>query len=74
MVSGVAILLTSIGISYLAFGQIWPAFGYPIPTIIVEGPLSLDEYEVLQRHLENQALLDNLSISPIGDLWVSPWG
>jgi hypothetical protein len=39
----------------------------------ISGPLTLDEYQVLQRALETQALLDNLSISPIGDLWISPW-
>ena len=39
----------------------------------VQGPMTLAEYDALQRALENQALLDNLAISPIGDLWISPW-
>jgi len=39
----------------------------------ISGPLTLEEYQVLQRALETQALLDNLSVSPIGDLWISPW-
>jgi hypothetical protein len=28
---------------------------------------------LVQIRMENQALLDNLAISPIGDLWISPW-
>jgi hypothetical protein len=34
----------------------------------IQGPMTLDEYTALQRAMENQALLDNLAISPIGDL------
>lgn len=38
------------------------------PTSENVGPLSLNQLNVLQVQLENRALLDNLAISPIGDL------
>jgi hypothetical protein len=41
--------------------------------IMVSGPLSASSLSLVQIRLENQALLDNLAISPIGDLWISPW-
>lgn len=88
MLLGGAILLTSMALSIYYTGDISSAFyNSGVPEIVissdslniqtsslgVSGPLTLSEYEVLQRTLENKALLDNLSISPIGDLWVSPW-
>jgi hypothetical protein len=87
MLLGGAILLTSMALSIYYTGDISSAFyNSGVPEIVissdslniqtsslgVSGPLTLSEYEVLQRTLENKALLDNLSISPIGDLWVSP--
>jgi len=41
--------------------------------VMVSGPLSASSLSLVQIRLENQALLDNLAISPIGDLWISPW-
>lgn len=38
----------------------------------VQGPMTLSEYNIVQTMLESQALLDNLAISPIGDLWITP--
>jgi hypothetical protein len=38
----------------------------------IHGPLSLQDYRALQRDLVVDALLENLAISPIGDLWVTP--
>jgi len=88
MLLGGAILLTSMALSIYYTGDISSAFyNSGVPEIVISsdslniqtsslgisGPLTLSEYEVLQRTLENKALLDNLSISPIGDLWVSPW-
>ena len=43
------------------------------PLISVTGPLTQRQYEVLQETLANQALIDNLAISPIGDLWILPF-
>lgn len=37
------------------------------------GPLSLPQLEALQNHLEVRAWEANLALSPIGDLWISPW-
>jgi len=34
----------------------------------INGPLSQLQYESIQQELANQALIDNLAISPIGDL------
>jgi len=42
-------------------------------SVMVTGPLSASSLSLVQIRLENQALLDNLAISPIGDLWISPW-
>lgn len=39
-----------------------------VPTTEIVGPLSIDQLGFLQVQLENRALLDNLAISPIGDL------
>jgi hypothetical protein len=36
--------------------------------VMVSGPLSASSLSLVQIRLENQALLDNLAISPIGDL------
>lgn len=36
--------------------------------VMVSGPLSASSLSLIQIRLENQALLDNLAISPIGDL------
>jgi hypothetical protein len=44
-----------------------------VPTTEIVGPLSIDQLGFLQVQLENRALLDNLAISPIGDLWIDPW-
>jgi hypothetical protein len=38
------------------------------PLISVTGPFTQHQYESLQETLANQALIDNLAISPIGDL------
>jgi hypothetical protein len=73
-------ILIAVGIySLYNYGSLWPMIE-GVPEIIVtesnlgiQGPMTLDEYTALQRAMENQALLDNLAISPIGDLWVSPW-
>jgi hypothetical protein len=43
------------------------------PLINITGPLTQDQYESLQETLTNQALIDNLAISPIGDLWILPF-
>jgi len=40
--------------------------------VLVTGPLSASSLSLVQIRLENQALMDNLAISPIGDLWISP--
>jgi hypothetical protein len=37
------------------------------------GPLTSVEMVELKSKLAVQALADNLAISPIGDLWQSPW-
>lgn len=42
-------------------------------SVMVSGPLSASSLSLVQIRLENQALLDNLAISPIGDLWITPW-
>jgi len=42
-------------------------------SVMVSGPLSAGSLSLVQIRLENQALMDNLAISPIGDLWISPW-
>jgi hypothetical protein len=39
----------------------------------IHGPLSLQDYRSLQQDLVVDALLENLAISPIGDLWINPW-
>jgi hypothetical protein len=39
----------------------------------IQGPISELELVQVERFLYNQALIENLSISPIGDLWVDPW-
>jgi len=36
--------------------------------VMVSGPLSASSLSLVQIRLENQALLDSLAISPIGDL------
>lgn len=41
-------------------------------SVMVSGPLSASSLSLVQIRLENQALMDNLAISPIGDLWISP--
>jgi len=41
-------------------------------SVMVSGPLSASSLSLIQIRLENQALMDNLAISPIGDLWISP--
>jgi len=43
------------------------------PLISVTGPFTQQQYESLQETLANQALIDNLAISPIGDLWILPF-
>jgi len=42
------------------------------PDDLIQGPITIEEIEKLHRELSYQAWLDNLAISPIGDLWVSP--
>jgi hypothetical protein len=42
-------------------------------SVMISGPLSASAMSIVQIRLENQALLDNLAISPIGDLWINPW-
>jgi hypothetical protein len=37
-------------------------------SVMVSGPLSTSSLSLVQIQLENKALLDNLAISPIGDL------
>jgi hypothetical protein len=71
--------------SYRLTGHIAPAFDWSLTvpsshTDVVtrrlseiHGPLTLQDYRALQRDLVVDALLENLAISPIGDLWVSPW-
>lgn len=44
-----------------------------VPEIIVEGPMSQQEYSKLQDVLAYQAWLDNLALSPIGKLWELPF-
>ena len=39
----------------------------------INGPLTQLQYENIQQELANQALIDNLAISPIGDLWIMPF-
>jgi hypothetical protein len=41
--------------------------------IVVEGPMSQQEYVNLQDVLAYQAWLDNLALSPIGKLWELPF-
>lgn len=39
----------------------------------IQGPLMPADLQRVQVYLDSQALLDNLALSPIGDLWVDPW-
>jgi hypothetical protein len=39
-----------------------------VGSVMVSGPLSASSMSLVQIRMENQALLDNLAISPIGDL------
>lgn len=41
--------------------------------VVVEGPLTLHEWQNLKNSLAYEAWLANLTISPIGDLWVHPF-
>lgn len=41
--------------------------------LVVEGPLTLQEWQNLQDSLAYEAWMANLAISPIGDLWVHPF-
>jgi len=72
---GISILLTNAMLIYLN-DLPWEViyFWYPwisneVPVTEITGPLSIDQLGFLQIQLENRALLDNLAISPIGDLW-----
>jgi hypothetical protein len=69
---GVSLLFGSILVSYWV-GAPWAWLGIYESEIPLQGPLSIDELSLLQVSLENRALLDNLAISPIGDLWKDPW-
>lgn len=86
---GILMFLCTIGLNYYLTGFYIPSgssqpLGSSSPVISyesmiqghhlgVQGPLTLEEYGVLTRTLETQALIDNLAISPIGDLWSSSW-
>lgn len=39
----------------------------------IQGPMTEHQLSEVNLYLANQALLENLMISPIGDLWVDPW-
>jgi len=81
---GMFLFLCTIGLNYFLTGFYIPTgssqpLGNSSPAITyesmiqghhlgVQGPLTLEEYGVLTRTLETQALIDNLAISPIGDL------
>jgi hypothetical protein len=43
-----------------------------VGTMRISGPISANSLRLIQIHLENGALLDNLAISPIGALWELP--
>jgi hypothetical protein len=43
-----------------------------VGTMRVSGPISSNSLQLIQFHLENNALLENLAISPIGNLWEIP--
>jgi len=76
ILSSVALLGFALLTGYLfVYPLINYAFSVPdtnTPSLIITGPMSIHEIESIQRTLEDQALLDNLAISPIGDLWISP--
>jgi hypothetical protein len=60
-----------------------PPWGYGVeinksrfaPDIVepVYGPMTQQQMDIVKWEMSNQALLDNLTISPIGDLWIFPW-
>lgn len=70
--TGVTLLFGSIFISYM-LGSPWAWLGIYEEEVPLNGPLSIEQLGLLQVELENRALLDNLAISPIGDLWIDPW-
>jgi hypothetical protein len=43
-----------------------------VGTMRISGPISSNSLQLIQFHLENNALLENLAISPIGNLWEIP--
>jgi len=49
-----------------------PVSGVLVNTTQVLEPMSISQLNLVQVQLGNQALLDNLAISPIGDLWKDP--
>jgi hypothetical protein len=81
---GSALILASGLVTWIMTGSIlpawWPPDIAPHTDVLVrrlsevQGPLTLQEYRALQSDMVTDALLENLAISPIGELWRSPWG
>jgi hypothetical protein len=45
-----------------------PVSGILVHNVPLTSPMSINQLDLIQVQLENRALLDNLAISPIGDL------